>query len=114
MILKGFNVCRLNDSVVRCRSHGIVPIKAVLLLLKSICSCDTISLTSIQFVFMTDFLSLSIGSALLWSSVIMMLFKYQSCGLESFVSEPEKNDLKIPLVDRSQNDCLMKGEPILV
>lgn len=63
---------------------------------------------------MTDFLSLSIGSALLWSSVIMMLFKYQSCGLENFVSEPEKNDLKIPLVDRSQNDCLMKGEPILV
>lgn len=35
MINKGFNVCRLNDSVVRCRSHGIVPIKAVLLLLKS-------------------------------------------------------------------------------
>lgn len=54
------------------------------------------------------------GSALLWSSVIMMLFKYQSCGLESFVSEPEKNDLKIPLMDRSENDCLIKGEPILV
>lgn len=35
MINKGFNVCRLNDSVVRCRSHGIVPIKAVLLLHKS-------------------------------------------------------------------------------
>lgn len=35
MINKGFNVCRLNDSVVRCRSHGIVPIKAVLLLRKS-------------------------------------------------------------------------------
>lgn len=62
MILKGFNVCRLNDSVVRCRSHGIVPIKASCYCLKarikSVCSCDTISLTSIQFVFMTDFLPL--------------------------------------------------------
>lgn len=35
MINKGFNVCRLNDSVVRCRLYGIVFIKVVLLLYKS-------------------------------------------------------------------------------
>lgn len=54
------------------------------------------------------------GSSLLWSSVIMMLFKYQSCGLENFVAEPEKNDQKIPLVESSEEKCLIKGEPILV
>lgn len=44
----------------------------------------------------------------------MMLFKYQSCGLENFVAEPEKNYQKIPLVESSEEKCLIKGEPILV
>jgi hypothetical protein len=61
-----------------------------------------------------SYLILFAGSSLLWSSVIMMLFKYQSCGLETFVSEPEKSDQKIPLVESSEEKCLIKGEPILV
>ncbi|KAK3095672.1 hypothetical protein FSP39_017469 [Pinctada imbricata] len=58
------------------------------------------------------------GSALLWSSIIMLLFKYQSCGLDSLVNN-NLNEQKQPLVngygeEHKDSKSLLGGEPILV
>lgn len=58
------------------------------------------------------------GACLLWSSVIMLLFKYQQCGSD-FLEDNNKNEQKKPLVSRSKDDIqssieIREGDRIIV
>ena len=62
----------------------------------------------------------SLGASLLWSSVIMLMFKYQQCGTDSYPEDQSIKEQKKPLVNHIHDEfkpsfnAMKDGDRIIV